>query len=276
MRKALPAAAFTLALLFSALAAGNFVELGAANPFYEERWTDPPVISIHSPVNGTNVNSALLNFTVTKPDWWVGTPGINGHAQTFDGVSYEIDGKYHGSVGSVDRNLTSPLNYFVYLTNLADGAHNLTVHAYATGPVWETHGLWDYNVSVNSSSVVYFALDTTIPSVSILSLENKAYHTANLNLTFTTDEPISLMSYSLDGANVTVTGNSTLTGLPNGEHNITVYATDLAGNVGASETITFTIAKPEPFPTALVATASGASATIIGIGLLVYFKKRKR
>jgi hypothetical protein len=33
--------------------------------------------------------------------------------------------------------------------------------------------------------------------------------------------------------------------------------------------------EPEPFPTLLVATASGASAAIIGIGLLVYFKKRK-
>jgi len=32
---------------------------------------------------------------------------------------------------------------------------------------------------------------------------------------------------------------------------------------------------PEPFPTTLVATASIASAAIVGLGLLVYFKKRK-
>jgi hypothetical protein len=32
--------------------------------------------------------------------------------------------------------------------------------------------------------------------------------------------------------------------------------------------------EPESFPTALVATASGASVAIIGVGLLVYFKKR--
>jgi hypothetical protein len=31
---------------------------------------------------------------------------------------------------------------------------------------------------------------------------------------------------------------------------------------------------PEPFPTSLVIPASGASAAIIGVGLLVYFKKR--
>jgi parallel beta-helix repeat protein len=33
---------------------------------------------------------------------------------------------------------------------------------------------------------------------------------------------------------------------------------------------------PEPFPKTLVAVASGASIAIIGIGLLIYFKKRKR
>ena len=33
--------------------------------------------------------------------------------------------------------------------------------------------------------------------------------------------------------------------------------------------------EPEPFPTALVIAASGASIAIIGIGMLVYFKKRK-
>jgi N-acetylneuraminic acid mutarotase len=37
-----------------------------------------------------------------------------------------------------------------------------------------------------------------------------------------------------------------------------------------------TITEPEPFPTALVIAASGASIAIIGGGLLVYFKKRKR
>lgn len=35
------------------------------------------------------------------------------------------------------------------------------------------------------------------------------------------------------------------------------------------------ISTQEPFPTALLATASGASAAIVSFGLLVYFKKRK-
>jgi predicted phage tail protein len=70
-------------------------------------------------------------------------------------------------------------------------------------------------------------------------------------------------------------GNLTLNDLTNGAHNITVYALDNYGIRGASETASFTIEQPAPFPTALAATAFGVSATVIGIGLLVYFKKRK-
>jgi hypothetical protein len=57
-----------------------------------------------------------------------------------------------------------------------------------------------------------------------------------------------------------------------GVHNVTVYAWDTAGNVGASETITFTVT---PFPTAPVVAASVASIAVVTAGLLVYFKKRK-
>jgi hypothetical protein len=264
-----------LALLFLALVGGLLVELGMANPFYEERRTDPPVVSIYSPVNETCVNSALLNFTVTKPEWWVGTPGSLGYAQTLSSVSYEIDGKVYGANG-FDGTLTSPFNYFVYLANLTDGAHSLTVHAYATGFVVEIHGLWDYYVPINSSSTVRFTLDSTLPSVSILSLENKTYYSTNVTLAFAVNEPISGMSYCLDGANATVAGNTTIAGLSYGAHNLTVYAVDVAGNTGASETISFSVAKePELFPATPVAAASVATIAVVSVALLVYFKKRK-
>jgi len=65
----------------------------------------------------------------------------------------------------------------------------------------------------------------------------------------------------------------TLTGLTSGLHNLTIYANDTFGNMGASN-INFTIAKP--FPTAIVADVSGAIAVVTIAGLLVYYKKRKR
>ena len=131
---------------------------------------------------------------------------------------------------------------------------------------------------ITSSSLVNFTIDTTPPIISALSVENKTYYTTEIPLGFAVNEPTTQVTYCLDGQeNVTIAGNTTLTNLPFGEHNVIVYATDKVGNSGASETIIFNVAKPpELFPKTLLATASVATVAIIGVGLLVYFKKRKR
>jgi parallel beta-helix repeat protein len=121
---------------------------------------------------------------------------------------------------------------------------------------------------------------TTPPKISVLSPLNQRYNETSVPLVFTVGKPVNWTGYSLDGeANVTVTGsgalaNVTLADVANGVHNVTVYANNTYGNM-ASETVNFTVAKPSPFPTALVATASGASAAAVCLGLLVYFKRRK-
>ena len=122
-----------------------------------------------------------------------------------------------------------------------------------------------------------FGYGTIPPVVSVVSLENGNYTSSNVSLAFTVNKPAVWLGYSLDGQdNVTVTGNVTLSGLSSGLHNVTVYAEDEFGNRGASETVFFTIAEPEPFPVAPVAAVSLATAFVVGIGLIVYFKKRKR
>jgi hypothetical protein len=116
--------------------------------------------------------------------------------------------------------------------------------------------------------------DTVPPRISVMSPLHKAYNDSSIPLTFVIYEASSSMSYSLDGQNnVTVSGNMTLSGLPTGEHNITVYVTDLSGNTGVSETIYFSV--EIPFPVAPVAAASAATVAAVGVGLLVYFRKRK-
>jgi hypothetical protein len=77
----------------------------------------------------------------------------------------------------------------------------------------------------------------------------------------------------LDGGNMLVTWNSALSNLDVGNHNLTVYAYDFAGNIGASETIFFTVA--EPFPTSLLIGSIIAVVALVCVGLLVYIKKRK-
>ena len=100
-------------------------------------------------------------------------------------------------------------------------------------------------------------------------------------MVFTVNKPSNWAGYSLDDKeNITVTGNFTLTDLPNGLHNVTVYANDTLGKMGVSETLNFTIVvpeqEPEPFPAVSVAAVSAAVATVVVVGgLLVYFQKRK-
>jgi hypothetical protein len=105
-------------------------------------------------------------------------------------------------------------------------------------------------------------------------LENKTYYSTNVTLAFDVNEPTSEMNYCLDGLNITLVGNTTLTQLSYGTHSLTVYATDFAGNTGASKTINFNIARePQPF---LIILVIASVTTVAGIGLIVYFKKRKR
>jgi len=91
------------------------------------------------------------------------------------------------------------------------------------------------------------------PTISVVSPENKTYIIGNVSLTFTLSEPVSWIGYSLDGqANVTITGDTDLTGLSDGSHSLIVYAEDTAGNTGTSETIYFSIAQKKETPAHMI------------------------
>jgi hypothetical protein len=207
-------------------------------------WMYPPSLHVISPEN-TSFTSAYvsLNFNVNVPTSWMG---------------YSLDGQ---------ENVTVTGN--TTLTGLESGSHSVTVYA---EPAFE-------NTRATSKTVT-FTVDADSAVVTVLCPENTFYvstETAvDVSLNFTVNEPVSRIAYSLDGqANVTVVGNTTLVGLVHGVHNVTVYAWDVVGNVGASEIVVFSVAEPEVFPVVPVAAASAASVTMMGVGLLVYFKKRK-
>ncbi|MEM2099200.1 MAG: kelch repeat-containing protein [Candidatus Bathyarchaeia archaeon] len=103
---------------------------------------------------------------------------------------------------------------------------------------------------------------------------NKTYVGSEIQLMFTLGKTASWLGYSLDAQdNVTMSGNTTITGLADGLHNLTVYAKDEFGNTGNSETIFFTVAEPFPaLPFAVCVTSTAA----VGIGTLIYLKKRRR
>jgi hypothetical protein len=127
-----------------------------------------------------------------------------------------------------------------------------------------------------------FGYELVPPAVSVFSPENVTYTSVNVSLAFTVNRPVVWIGFSLDGQdNVTISGNTTLAELTNGLHNITVYAEDSFENMGASETVTFTIAKEtETFPIRLAAATAIVIAAVVlvaavGVGLSAYLKKRK-
>jgi len=142
---------------------------------------------------------------------------------------------------------------------------------YAIGgfPYWALGG----SVCPENEEYTPLGYGTVPPVVSVVSPDNKTYNATSVDLVFAVNKPALWMCYSLDGQEtVTINGNTTLSGLSNGLHNITVYARDEFENTGASETISFSV--DVPFPTILVIVPI-VSVAVVGVGVLVYFKRRK-
>jgi hypothetical protein len=202
--------------------------------------TTLPTISILYPENKTyTVEDVSLSFTVDESTSWMG---------------YSLDGQMNVTISG---NTT--------IIGLSEGTHTMTVYANDTAG------------NMGASDAVYFTVDTVSPSIEILSPENKTCTTSSVSLSFTVDESTSWMGYSLDGqANVTITGNTTLSGLSDGSHSLIVYSKDIAGNTGASEIIYFSTKtqETEPFPIWIVATM--VIIAIVGATLLIYFTKIKK
>jgi hypothetical protein len=117
-----------------------------------------------------------------------------------------------------------------------------------------------------------------LPRIEVASPENTTYNENSIPLSFVT-EHVSQIIYNIDGQDtVTISGNTTISSLSNGLHNITFCASDTFGNIGSPETINFTVAKPESesFPAVSIAIVSMALIIVICAGLLVYHKHRAK
>jgi len=216
--------------VYAADTAGN---MGSSQTVYFTIDTMASNIEILSPGNKTYATADVpLVFTVSEATSWIG---------------YSLDGQANSTIAG---NAT--------LMGLSDGMHSVMVYAS------------DMVGNMGSSEKVYFAVDTTLPGITILSPENKTYADNDVPLSFTVDEQVSWMAYSLDGqANVTITGDITLSGLSKGSHSLTVYVKDMAGNAGASKVVHFAveIQQPEPselFIVAVIAILAGAGFALTG------------
>jgi hypothetical protein len=129
------------------------------------------------------------------------------------------------------------------------------------------------------SNAIRFAVDASPPSVVILSPENKTYATVLVTLNFTVNESTFWIGYSLDGsANRTITGNLTFV-LADGSHHVTVYAEDLVGNIGASQTVYFSVntKSQQSWIEAFLMWIVVALAVIaVCLGILAYFLRSRK
>ena len=235
----------------------------------------PPIIDVVSPVESRwyPSNDVWLNFTLTKPSDWFSKPGC-----FISHIGYSVDGHITGPFGrKIDNsdnkqvmikvkdyssgvpNTPTSFNFSFNLEGLKDGKHTIEI---------QVEGNHDWTEFYYTFPRTSFTVDSVPPQVSVLDLENKAFSMPEVPLIFTVNETALKITYCLDGQeNVRISGNETLANLTYGNHNLTVFVTDYAGNIGASETLFFTV--EEPFPTLLVASASVVTICVFAVFLLM-------
>lgn len=249
-------------------------------------------VTLYAPVNTTYYSNFLtLNLTF---GWGVGLQCS---------LNYSVDDKYDGKIPlTFNQSASQGFQMIVMetgtvqLPELSAGSHRLTIYVEADvndsavyppgAPFKETApdsgnyvALWIDSVDFTIASS---ASDLSSPNITNLSIENQTYNTTNIPINFTVDENILQASYSLDGqANVTTAGNSTLTGLTLGAHNITVYVWDDSGKVGASQTVNFKVANissaqvepSESFPLATIIAVFVSFMVGVVLTFLFFFRK---
>jgi hypothetical protein len=268
------------ALLFSAVAGAFFVKSTQANPIrnvYRDiappEGAQAPIITIYTPVNGSSYpNDVTLTFDVAVPK------------TTGDTALDAISKIYYKAIWETKEIVVSGRS--IDLSGVRGGNLSVTIYAVGVGYIQtgedfrEENGVvWSYNYydrfEMTGYSTVSFVKDLVSPRITVLSPQNRTYTTSDVDLDFTVSEATSEVLYCLDGKeNQTVTGNVTLTGLKNGAHNVTFYATDLAGNTAAPQTLFFNVDSPESY--IILASVATIALVSFGLGLLLYFKKRKR
>jgi hypothetical protein len=288
MKKAVPAVLVSLLVMIALLAELAVGNPSSAFPVLGPSTTDLPLtpdrslpkITVELPeLNKTyNTNNVSCSVIVEKPSSWFANDEVYG--LLYSVVYYLDDGEKvtFANMYSVDEYYDKrPPHLNGTVSGLSDGNHSLKFYVEGVSyynPYQNLPGLIS-QYYVNSSRTIHFMIDTTSPNIRNLSIGETLGGTERF-LNFKVDEPTSIVTYCLDeGNNVTVAGNTTLSGLSAGSHNLTVYARDSAGNTGV-QTINFEVAEAtELFPW-LLGSVSIIVAVLVAVAAVVYLKKRNR
>jgi hypothetical protein len=245
-------------------------------------------LEITSPKENAVYTNGTINFclNVTVPN----IPNARPHDEN-QGVLYKGSWMQKSAWLPYPNGVPDSFPYFAEInatiTGIQIGKHSLNVTAGAEGtyektPDQKRSDPMFYRFRLSTTTTVEFTMSTSPvhnnPIISFPSSQNATFQSSSFPLNFNIDYPVRVMSYSLDGQeSVPISGNTTLTGLSNGQHNVTVYATDTFGNTDASDTLFFNVNAPEfPVVTLFVAAVFVAVSIVVCIVVIVFRRKQKQ
>ncbi len=176
--------------------------------------TGPPEVQILNPEQDVIYNTSTIHAT------WSGSDAESG----IDHYEVRID-------SSPWQNLGNATTYT--LSNLTDGVHSLTVKAV------------DFGGNTATTTSVFW-VNTLPPALTLQSPQNLTYPSGSIPLSYSVADAVGIawVGYSLDsGQNITLRGNTTLSGVSSGPHTLTLYARDRGGYL-SHVTVQFSVPYP--------------------------------
>jgi len=189
-----------------------------------------PIVMVYSPTNTTTyaTSAVWLNWTVAETN--------------LGPCQYSVNNSANSSI-TTNVSLTLP-----------DGLHNVSVSCK------DTLGKWNSNIT-------YFRIDTTRPFVYLFSPTNTSYNTTSISLNYYVSDSgagVGTILYQYNGANNTLSGNTTITALDNQLSTLILWANDSVGNANSTN-VTFVVDTTIPIISGVLSndTWAGTNTTII-------------
>jgi len=218
--------------------------------------TTSPSVTITAPANGTYIGGDVQSFTAAISE------------SNLDSVIFSFDNSTGNDFNLTPVNTSGSWNVDVSISSLVEGEHLMTVIAV------------DLAGNSNASEHIQFSVDKSAPSVTFLSPVSGSVFTVDsgsqiFNASVNDNLPVGTVIFLFDNANAldfnltavfdnlsnTWSASYNVSTLLDGEHAVTVFAEDSAGNIDNNVSVSFTVDNAAPAVTFL-SPSSGSVFTL--------------
>jgi hypothetical protein len=209
--------------------------------------------------------------------------------------SYSLDGEPNSTLSYVSKDgseailpslamgaFSKYIYYYIYgpLENLTNANHRLQVYAYLLNET--TWQIWNQSFRVNTEFVP--------PKLAVISPQNQSTYNNSVPIVFNTNSKVIWAYYGVDSSSrdtwTPLRGNTTLTGLTEGYHTLTIFVVTEANTqstqASSEQTIEFNFRSSQNNPLLLINNQSNmtliavcAVVIIVIVAVLLYFKNIK-